>query len=220
MKLFLLLLIGLPVFIACSNQQNLNAKELKEISSEDSLNNGEALKADSNKIIFPKKLTLQGITYELKVLGKGSIQQLTIIPYGLKLYNDTFHLEVEPIVGAEIEDLDHDGFPELLIYIQSAGSGSYGNVIGFSPNKGKSLSQIYFPELDKKSATMKGYMGHDEFAIVESSLARRFKIYEGTDSNARPTGKIRQLEYQLKPGEASKKFVLIKQTEIPSLLGK
>jgi hypothetical protein len=61
---------------------------------------------------------------------------------------------------------------------------------------------------------MKGYMGHDEFAIVESSLARRFKIYQGSDSNAKPTGKIRQLEYQLKPGEASKKFVLMKQTDI------
>jgi hypothetical protein len=84
-------------------------------------------------------------------------------------------------------------------------------VIGYSPNKGKSLSQIYFPELDKNSAALKGYMGHDEFAIVENSLVRRFKIY---DSNAKPTAKIRQLEYKLKPGEATKKFVLNKQTDI------
>jgi hypothetical protein len=214
MKLLLVLSIGLPLFISCNNE-NHSVNQPSEVSiSKDSLNKNQIQKSDSSTIVFSKKLALQGITYDMKALGKGSIQQLTIIPSGLKLYNDTIHLEVEPIVGAEIEDLDRDGFPELLVYTQSAGSGSYGNVIGFSPNKGKSLSQIYFPELDKNAPDLKGYMGHDEFAIVESSLARRFKIYQGSDSNAKPTGKIRQLEYQLKPGEASKKFVLMKQTDI------
>ena len=47
-----------------------------------------------------------------------------------------------------------------------------------------------------------GYMGHDEFAIVENSLARRFPIYAAGDSNAAPSGKMRQVSYGLVAGEA------------------
>ena len=61
--------------------------------------------------------------------------------------------------------LNIDGFPEILIYTVSAGSGSYGNVIGYSVNNGKSISQIYFPELAENKEASSGYMGHDEFAI-------------------------------------------------------
>ena len=206
--------MGMPVFISCNNEQNSTKIKTVETNSNVSLSKNQVQKTDSNSIVFSKKLTLQGIRYEIKAVGHGSVSKLTVLPSGLKLYNDSILLEVDPIVGAEIEDLDRDGFPELLIYTQSAGSGSYGNVIGFSPNKGKSLSQIYFPELDKNAPAMKGYMGHDEFAIVENSLVRRFKIY---DSNAKPTAKIRQLEYHLKLGEASKKFVLMKHLDIAVL---
>ncbi|MEY2901079.1 MAG: hypothetical protein RLY89_185 [Bacteroidota bacterium] len=162
---------------------------------------------------FSKSLSLQGITYQVNAIGNGSLQQLTIIPSGLSLINDTIKQESEPIVAAEIEDLDKDGFPELLIYTQSAGSGSYGHVIGYSPNKGKSLSQINFPDLAKGSKESIGYMGHDSFSIVESSLARRFPIYVTNDNNAKATGKIRQLQYKLKNGEASKQFVLVGSME-------
>lgn len=45
-------------------------------------------------------------------------------------------------------------------------------------------------------------MGHDEFAVVENVLARRFSIYKEEDNNAQPTGKTRQIQYKLVPGEA------------------
>ncbi|MDC1198155.1 hypothetical protein N8035_04825 [Algibacter sp.] len=114
------------------------------------------------------------------------------------------------VVNAEIEDLNSDGSPEILIYTRSLGSGSYGNVIGYSVNNGKSISQIYFPELsDNKEANI-GYMGHDEFAIIETSLARRFPIYKNGDTNNNPTGGMRQIQYKLKDGEASRLFVIDK----------
>lgn len=169
---------------------------------------------DSTAVSFQKKLELQGITYDITSTGNGSTRNLTIVPSGFKGSVDKIVMTCDPITNAEVEDLDRDGFPELLIYTQSAGSGTYGNVIGFSPNKGLSLSQIYFPELDKTSPIMKGYMGHDEFAIVESTLMRRFRVYESNDANAKPTGKMRQVEYKLKEGEASKKFVMGKSTDI------
>jgi hypothetical protein len=44
-------------------------------------------------------------------------------------------------------------------------------------------------------------MGHDEFAVVESVLVRRFPVYRDTDTNTKPTGGMRQLQYKLCPSE-------------------
>lgn len=167
--------------------------------------------------VFRKTLSLQNIGFDISTTGKGSIQQLTIQPYGLKIDNKKIRIEVDgQVTNAEIEDLNSDGFPEILIYTTSAGSGSYGNVIGYSVNNGKSISQIYFPNISDNPKANKGYMGHDEFAIVETSLVQRFRIYNSGDTNSKPTGNIRQIQYKLKDGEASRKFVVDKIVEYPS----
>ena len=56
-------------------------------------------------------------------------------------------------------------------------------------------------------------MGHDEFTVMENSLVRRFPIYKKNDSNAKPTGGTRQIEYKLKMGEASWQLKRVKSTE-------
>lgn len=166
--------------------------------------------------VFIKFLNLQNIGFDVSTSGKGSIQQLTIQPFGLKIDNQKVTKEIEGYVyNAEIEDLNSDGFPELLIYTSSAGSGSYGNVIGYSVNAGKSISEINFPPISNNPKANKGYMGHDEFAIVETSLVQRFKTYKEGDANSNPTGNIRQIHYKLKDGEASRKFVIDKIIEYP-----
>jgi hypothetical protein len=45
-------------------------------------------------------------------------------------------------------------------------------------------------------------MGHDEFAVLENVLGRRFPVYKEGDANSEPSGKTRQLQYKLTPGEA------------------
>jgi hypothetical protein len=45
-------------------------------------------------------------------------------------------------------------------------------------------------------------MGHDEFAVIETTFVQRFPIYRAGESNTKPTGGIRQLQYKLVPGEA------------------
>ena len=56
-------------------------------------------------------------------------------------------------------------------------------------------------------------MGHDEFAIVETTFVQRFPIYNDDDTNSNPTGGTRQIQYKLKDGEASRKFVVDKVIE-------
>lgn len=166
--------------------------------------------------VFLKTLSMQQIGFEVSTTGGGSIQELTIKPFGLKIDNSTIKIEVDGFVTkAEIEDLNSDGFPELLVYTASAGSGGYGNVIGYSVNNGKSMSSIYFPPVSENPKASIGYMGHDEFAIVETNLVQRFRIYNEGDSNSSPTGNIRQIQYKLVNGEAGRKFVIDKIVEIP-----
>jgi hypothetical protein len=117
------------------------------------------------------------------------------------------------VTNAEIEDLNSDGSPEVLVYITSAGSGSYGSVVGYSVNNSKSMSQIYLPTITDDPEISEGYMGHDEFTIMETTFARRFPVYREEDTNSNPTGGIRQVQYKLYDGEASRIFKVDKVIE-------
>jgi len=56
---------------------------------------------------------------------------------------------------------------------------------------------------EPKAEDLEGYMGHDEFEVVENTFVRRFPVYKSEDENAKPTGGWRQFQYKLRPGEAA-----------------
>jgi len=158
-------------------------------------------------------LELQGISFHVTCPNQGSLNQLEIVPAGLKVDNTVIKREIDgTVTGAEVADLNGDGSPEIYIYINSAGSGAYGSLVAYSANNKKSLSEIYLPELMDDKENSIGYMGHDEFAVVESILARRFPVYAKGDINAKPTGGTRQLQYKLLRGEASWSLEMVKST--------
>ncbi|WP_159950030.1 PliI family lysozyme inhibitor of I-type lysozyme [Polaribacter septentrionalilitoris] len=168
-----------------------------------------------DKTKFSKVLNLQDIGFNILSIEKDGKNTLTIFTFGLKEheYNETFNIEGEEVINAEVEDLNSDGSPELFIYTQSVGSGSYGNVYAFSVNNKKSMSQVYFQPTAENSKINQGYMGHDEFSIVENTLGQRFPIYKEGDTNAKPTGGTRQVSYRLVEGEAMRKLEVHKITE-------
>ena len=151
---------------------------------------------------FHRILSLQGYSFHVQATGEGSQQQLTISTRGGKLPIEPTSQTVDGrVIGAEVADLNSDTLPEVYVYVQSAGSGSYGQLAAYSVIKGKQLSPIYLQELTGPAA--KGYQGHDEFSVVEGCLVRRFPIYKAGDSNAKATGGLRQICYKLRHGEAS-----------------
>jgi hypothetical protein len=89
-----------------------------------------------------------------------------------------------------------------LISVEVCTGHPCGSLVAYAANDNKSLSEIYLPPLTEESEISKGYMGHDEFAVVEKTLVRRFPVYREGDVNADPTGGSRQLQYKLEPGEA------------------
>ncbi len=152
---------------------------------------------------FDQTLRLQGVTFHVRCANAGSLNKVRIEPKGLKGDNKPIEKEIEGTVTlAEVADLNVDGSPEIYVHVTSAGSGSYGSLVGYAANRKKSLSEITLPPLTDDAEASRGYLGHDEFRVVESSLVRRFPVYREGDTNAKPTGGTRQISYRLKAGEA------------------
>jgi len=169
----------------------------------------------NNSTDFDETLDLQDITFHVFATNNGSLNQLTITPSGLEISNRVLKQVIDGTVrGAEVADINADGSPELYVYINSAGSGAYGSLVAYSANNKKSLSEISLPPLEDDQNISIGYMGHDQFAVIENSLARRFPIYNEGDPNCCPKGGIRHLEYKLIQGEATWQLKLVKSTII------
>lgn len=166
---------------------------------------------------FDKTFSLQGITFHIVATNEGSINQLTITPSGLQVDNRVIKQEIDgTVTGAEIGDINADGSPEIYVYVNSSGSGSYGSLVAYSANNKKSLSQIYLTPLEYDKKNSVGYMGHDEFSLIENSFARRFPVYNEGDANCCPKGGTRQLQYKLIMGESSWQLKLVNSTTYQS----
>ena len=165
---------------------------------------------------FHADLELRGITFVIDCPNASSLNTLTISPKGLTGDNKPITREIDgTVTGAQVGDLNHDGSPEVYVFTTSAGSGSYGSVVGYAANKRKSLTEIFLPPLEADKAAVKGYMGHDKFELAEGKLVRRFPIYLPEDTNAQPTsGKLRQIQYRLVAGEAGWVLRAYKTTDI------
>lgn len=167
-----------------------------------------------DKTSFIKVLRLQDVGFTVSSIRNNKANTFTVSTFGLPHdYNETFEITGSRVTDAEVEDLNADGSPELFVYTQSDGSGSYGNVYAFSVNNLKSMSQVNFPPVAENTELNKGYMGHDAFAVVENRLVQRFPVYNDGDSNANSTGGTRQISYKLTEGEAMRQLKVDRVSE-------
>ena len=147
---------------------------------------------------FNQKFQLHGISFQ--VTSKGN--KLRIVPSGLKIDNLPIERDIDgTVTGADIGDINVDRSPEIYVYIKDA-KGSV-SLIAYSANNKKSLSDIYLPPFTDDPNLAKGYRGHNDIAMVEGIVAQRFPIYKDTDTDDKPTGGWRQMQYKLTQGEAS-----------------
>jgi len=162
-----------------------------------------------DKTSFIRTLSLQDVGFNVSSIEKDGINQLTVFTFGLPHeFNETFSIENEVVLDAEVEDLNVDGSPELIVFTKNT-LNNEGAIHAFSVNNKKSMSMVYFPPTIENDEINAGYGGEDEFAVVETSLVQRFPIFE----NGSKSGKIRQVEYTLIDGEASRKFSVKKTSE-------
>jgi len=155
-----------------------------------------------DKTLFSKILNLQDIGFNVTAKPKDGKVEVEIYPFGLKLDKQTITQVIDGnVIDAEVEDLDADGSPEVVIYTQS-GSDKKGNVIACSVLKKNSMILCYFPPVEENDKIKTGYKGNDKFTLIERNLAQQFPVFvDGKDS-----GKKRQVSYTLEKGENTKVF--------------
>ncbi|MGH7676944.1 MAG: hypothetical protein ACRENU_00675 [Gemmatimonadaceae bacterium] len=143
--------------------------------------------------------TLTWQSMRFRVVAHGG--DLVIQPAGYSIDNRRVQLSLaSTVVGVEVGDLNGDNWPELLVYLASEEPDRHGDVIGFSSNAGKSMSQIYFPPLAGTPRAHSGYSGHDDFVIDQGALVQMFPITE----DGMATSKIRRIRYKLVDGESAR----------------
>jgi hypothetical protein len=154
---------------------------------------------------FSKVLRLQGIGFNVNGKKEGSTTMLTILPFGLEGNSEVISHEIKgKIVDAEVEDLNSDGSPELVVFTFSD-EDNRGDLIAYSVNNKKSMIMIYFPPISENNQINQGYDGKDEFTLIETSLSRRFPVV-GTNT-------MRQVIYKMVDGEASPRFTVVSTAE-------
>jgi hypothetical protein len=139
---------------------------------------------------------------------------LNIRPIGFKSDSREASLEIKArVIGAEIDDLNNDGFPDLVIYIVDA-TGKKA-IFPITSEKNERVGPILFPDLLNDMELSKGYRGKDEYKLVEGVLFRQFPIFPSDTSIKEPTNKIRQLMYRVVQGERdSWKFKMFKNFDL------
>ncbi len=136
---------------------------------------------------------------------------ITIYPVGFESEARDFSFELKGVlIGTEVDDLNKDGFPELLLYVAPQDSLNKSSVIAISSQENKSVAPIVFPDILDDPRLRDSYKGSDKYMLLEGVLMRTYPLYE-KDANGvqQPTGKMRRLMYRVAPGEqGTSKFVV------------
>lgn len=153
---------------------------------------------------FDTSMKIGKVGYKIFINNKGTERNsITIGPIGFDNSVREVTFEVKGRINrAEVDDLNNDGFPDLVLYVKSPGDKNKSIIIGVSSDKNAGFSPIYFPDILDDQKLRIGYMGYDEYSLMEGSVMRRFPVYNTTDTaNIKPTGMIRQIQYRVVNGE-------------------
>jgi hypothetical protein len=129
--------------------------------------------------------------------------QLSIRPIGFESTAREMNFVLKGRVAkAEVDDLNSDGFPDLVLFIYSDSNATVGTVYVFVSDENKSIIPCILPDASLDGKINSGYKGHDKFSLMEGSLLQRFPLYKPGDDKDKPTGGSRVVQYQLARNES------------------
>lgn len=105
------------------------------------------------------------------------------------------------LLNTEVDDLNNDLFPDLVLYVYPPNEKQMGAVIGITSINNESIAPIVFPDIANDPKLRVGYVGYDSFMLMEGSLMRKFPVYKVDSVSSVPTGKYRQIQYSVVTGE-------------------
>lgn len=144
-----------------------------------------------------------GLSIRVGAANAGSLTTVNLVVHheGALILRATVPAE-GTVTEASVGDLNRDGYPEVYVFITSAGSGSYGSVIAYASNRNQSMTPITMQAPPDDAAVLTGYLGHDNYELGDDVLLRSFPVYLPGNSNAEPQGGRRTLRYRLHAGES------------------
>jgi hypothetical protein len=115
------------------------------------------------------------------------------------------------VVKAQIDDLNNDGFPDLILYVYTGPDTAYGVIYAFASQENKAIIPFGLPEVMLNGKINEGYKGHDQFTLLEGTLVQKFPLYKPGDEKDKPTGGFRVIQYQMASGENARyKFNILR----------
>ena len=146
-------------------------------------------------VTYQRRLVNQNYAISVTVQGEENMKDLQIeVLRGGKLVTEFTESIDGQVAGSMTTDLNKNNRPEVLVFVESSGSGSYGLVYGYELSE-SGKNPLTLPPM--KGDAAEGYMGHDTFKVENGKLLRTFPVYADTDANASPTGGTRTLTYTL-----------------------
>ncbi len=141
--------------------------------------------------------------------------QLIITPVGFQGAEKINYTLTGRLAHAEIDDLNSDGFPDLVLFIYTDTSTVFGTVFAFLSEANKSITPCILSDTRMDGKINTGYKGHDQFSVIASYLQQKFPIYKAGDKD-NPTGGTRVILYQLvRDKEGKFKFDRVRFYDIP-----
>lgn len=129
---------------------------------------------------------------------------VTVGPIGFDKDMRDFSFEVKgKVTAGEVDDINRDGYPDLVFYVYTNDSIPKGNVVAISSEKNESVAPILFPDIFDDPKLRIGYKGNDVFFLMEGNLVRRFPVYPSDTAKTahKPGTLFRQIQYMVVPGD-------------------
>ena len=95
---------------------------------------------------------------------------VTVSPIGFGSGARDVSFEVKGrIRKAEVDDLNNDFYPDMVMYVYTNDPNDKGTVVGISSIKNETLAGIGFPDIVDDPKLRTGYKGFDTFMLMEGS---------------------------------------------------
>lgn len=165
------------------------------------------------KLKFDSTLKIGKVGYKVNCSNKklySNILSLRLVGFTSDRSKD-FSFEIKGrLLKADIDDLNNDGFPDLVLYIYADSNKSI-NPLALNSDKNESISPIEFPDIRNDLKLNMGYKGYDNFNLIEGNLFRTYPIINSDSTTKNEPTKYQHLIYRVvNTGDRYLKFKIIR----------
>jgi len=158
------------------------------------------INAQSKKFDSTAKLGDQG--YRVECNNKNADKNtVSVSPIGLKTDGpDPTFTVFGKVTKVFVDDLNEDGFPDLVLCIYNGPNGDLGNITAIASSGNNSLLPVRFPDIYSDLKLSEGYKGHDDFTVLVGTLIQSFPFYKPGDTDT-PSGGTKVIQYKMVKAE-------------------